>query len=209
LRGTAADGGGQLQVGVVENDERVRAAELEDAPLEHLAGRLGNLRAGSVGTGERDRGNTRIGDQPRDGGGADQQRGGDAGGDARAHEQLLDGERAARHVGGVLQDHGVAAHQGRRRRPEELPVGEVPGHHGQDDAQRLVLDVTLGRVGWHLHRRQQLGAVLRVPIDAPRALLDLGSGLHQRLAHLLGGEGGEARLLLAEELRDLRQARTP
>ena len=67
-------------------------------------------------------------------------------GPARA-KQLLDRERAARHVRRVLQQPAVAGHQRRRREAEDLPEREVPRHHREHDAERLEGDEALRGLG--------------------------------------------------------------
>ena len=59
-------------------------------------------------------------------------------------KHLLDRERAARHVAGVLQQRAVAGHQRRRGEAEHLPEGEIPRHDGEHDAERIVGDERLG-----------------------------------------------------------------
>ncbi len=74
---------------------------------------------------------------------ADQERLEHAVGKPRAPEDVLDGQRALRHVRRVLEEADVAGHQRRRGEAEHLPEREVPGHDGQHDAERLVADVAL------------------------------------------------------------------
>ena len=80
-----------------------------------------------------------------DGRRADQQRLEHVGREARLAEQLLDVERGLGHVAGVLEQADVARHERRGGEPHRLPQREVPRHDRQDDAERLVHDVGLGR----------------------------------------------------------------
>ena len=97
--------------------------------------------------GERDRVDARVGDElarpSSRAPGACRRRPAAAG----ALEDLLDGQRAAGHVGGVLEHGAVAGHQRRRGEAEDLPEGEVPGHDRQHHAERLERDVALRSVG--------------------------------------------------------------
>ena len=52
-------------------------------------------------------------------------------------QHLLDRQRAARHVAGVLQEHAVAGHQRGRGGAEHLPEREIPRHHREHDADRI------------------------------------------------------------------------
>src|SRR5262249_48226048 len=65
--------------------------------------------------------------------------------ESRLAEHFLDLKRAPRHVGGVLEDAGVAGHERRRGEAEHLPEGEVPGHHREDHPQRVEPDIALLR----------------------------------------------------------------
>ena len=61
--GVGAGGGGGVEVGVVEHDERVVAAELERDLLEQAAGELADAPAGRRRAGERDDVHVRVGDE--------------------------------------------------------------------------------------------------------------------------------------------------
>ena len=78
----------------------------------------------------------------------------------------------------MLQDGSVASHDGGRGKADDLPVGEVPGHDCQDDADGREFDVALGGVGGHVFGREECLGVLGVVVAVPGALLDLS----QRLA---------------------------
>src|SRR5690606_23519348 len=67
---------------------------------------------------------------------------------------------------------------------EDLPVREVPRHHGQHRPEWLVGDEAPS--GFALARRvgEEAGGVVGVVAARPGALLRLGDGLRDRLAHL-------------------------
>ena len=71
---------------------------------------------------------------------ADQQRLKDICGEAGAAHDVLDGERALRHVGGVLEQAHVARHERGREEAEDLPEGKIPRHHGEHGADGLIAD---------------------------------------------------------------------
>jgi hypothetical protein len=109
-------------------------------------------------------------------------------GEAGVVQQLLDGEGAGGHIGGVLQQHRVARHEGRRPEAKELPERKIPRHHRQDRAEGLVGHVARLGVGLDGLVRQEVGPVLRVVAADPGALLGLRLRLVHRLAHLAGHE---------------------
>ena len=129
--------------------------------------------------------------------------------EARVAEDRLDRQRAPRHVRGVLEDAGVAGHQRRRGEAEHLPEGEVPRHDREHDAERIEADVarrasvSRGCVGEEALR------VLGVVVAGPGALLDLGLGLDDRLAHLEGHGDGVGGQVFSQEARDLAHAVGP
>jgi hypothetical protein len=112
-------------------------------------------------------------------------------------EHLFDREGAAGDVRGVLQQSAVAGHQRRRGEAEDLPKGEVPWHHRQDHAQRLIGDVALPRIRLHRFIGEEPLGVLGVEVAVPRALLYLRLGFVDRLAHLTGDQFAVAALPLA------------
>ena len=59
-------------------------------------------------------------------------------------QHLLDRERAAGHVAGMLQQRAVAGHQRRRGEAEHLPEREIPRHHREHDADRVEGDERFG-----------------------------------------------------------------
>jgi hypothetical protein len=99
-------------------------------------------------------------------------------------KRFLDGQGAARHVAGVLEDGAVARHQRRRRETEDLPEREVPGHDRQHDPDRLEGDEAPGGIRLHGLGREEGAGVVGVEVADPGALVDLRPTLAQGLAHL-------------------------
>ena len=97
--------------------------------------------AGAFAAGQRHRADARIVEERRHVGRTNQERLEHAVGKAGAAEDVLDGERALRHVRRVLEEADVAGHQRRRGEAEHLPEREVPRHDREHDAERLVADV--------------------------------------------------------------------
>ena len=102
-----------------------------------------------------------------------------------------------------LSTTGVAGHQCRCGEPDDLPEREVPRHHGEHHAERLVVDERPTRLGGDVavgqHRLRSVGVV---PTD-PCRLGELGTALTQRLAHL---HGHQRRPLVASLEQDLADA---
>ena len=118
----------QLEVGVVEDDDRVLAAHLEVDLLERRRGGLVHEPAGRRRSGERDDPDGGMGDERRPGAGAiaghevD-----DAGRQAGVGQRLHEVDGRERRLLGRLQHHGVAADQGREDLPGRHGDREVPG----------------------------------------------------------------------------------
>ncbi len=193
------DGGVQIRAG--HNDERIGAAELHDRLLDVLAGLLGDLGAGGVRAGQSDRLDAVIGYHGRDSLGAHQQGLKGAFGEAGSAKDLLQGKRAARDVGSMLEQPYVARHQGWSRKAHDLPEREVPRHHREDWPQRQVADVALVGIGLDRLVREKAGAVFCEKAAARSAFLRLRHGRLVGLAHFLLHQ---ARPLLALVLQDLR-----
>ena len=125
-----------VQVGVGQRDQRVRAAQLHGGLLEVLAGPGRDDRARALAAGQRNAAHPRVVDQH-----VDLILGGEQVG-VRAlrgtcfGQQLLEGGRRLRHVGGVLDHDHVAGHQVGRRDPDQLVKREVPRLYPQDHPER-------------------------------------------------------------------------
>src|SRR5829696_7478400 len=144
LAGVEVAGGGDHlgrggHVGVVEDDHRGLAAQLQVDPLEVVGGRLGHLLAGANAAGDRDHGRGLVRDQPGPGLAVADDHVHDAVGQELAHQL---GHPHGGDRGGVarLEDDRVA---GRERRGE-LPDGHhervVPGGDLGADPDRLAPD---------------------------------------------------------------------
>jgi hypothetical protein len=94
----------RVDVGARQHDERIAAAELEDRRLEGAARGGAHGGAGALAPRERHRGHARVRDEGVDARGPDEQRLERTRGRARLAEQLLERERALRHVRRVLEE---------------------------------------------------------------------------------------------------------
>ena len=102
----------------------------------------------------------------------------------------------------MLEQRRIAGHERRRGEADDLPEREVPRHHREDDAERLVRDVALLRRRLHDLGGEEPLRVLGEELAAQGALLDLGLGLGDRLAHL---ERHEARVAIASFAQQRRE----
>mmetsp|Transcript_25746 Transcript_25746/g.55977 ORF Transcript_25746/g.55977 Transcript_25746/m.55977 type:complete len:389 (+) Transcript_25746:549-1715(+) len=178
---------GEVQISILQHSVRVASTKLDDALLQETAGFAGDFSAGDFGSCEshtlyqvvlhdvRGRGNVR-----------------DDGSEEALGEiwdllhHVLEQQCAAKAVRSMLQHNCVASHQCWDAHSDGLPHGEIPGHDGKDDAQRLVSHIRLrksrqSRVGGVI---KEIVAILRVPIDKVCAFLNLGNALSNWFAHL-------------------------
>src|SRR5688572_6918832 len=106
----------------------------------------------------------------------------------------------------MLQDTGVTGHQGRNRKPENLPEREVPRHHGEDDPQWLEVDGAFAVDRVDGEARQKMRRLLGVIPAEERALLDFSDRGADRLSHLEGHELSVLTLPGNENLRSVPHA---
>ncbi len=178
---------GQVEVGVLEDEERRVAAELH-RDAEHLVGGVGDQATADFGRSrERQLAQPRVLDQrARHPAGA--RRGDDvqhAGRQAGLLEHLREEQRRERGERGGLQHHGAS---GRDRR------GDLAGGHREREVPRrdeqARTDGPLGdeqpaaAVGRGREPAGDAGGLLREPAQELRAVRDLAARLGERLAHL-------------------------
>src|SRR5690606_33616422 len=77
------------------------------------------------------------------------------------------------HIAGVLQEPDIPCHEGRGRKPENLPEGIVPRHHSENRSQWLVADVAVIRICRNFLRSKLLLCIFRVIFTYPRTLFQL------------------------------------
>ena len=195
---------GQVEVGVVEDDDRVLAAELEVDPLEVLRAVLHDGHARVARAGERDHGHIGMAYQPiADGAPTAVHDVDDALGDTGLVQQLDEALPERGRVSRRLEDDGVPRDERRRDLPGRDRDREVPGRDRADDPDR------------HAHRHVELVAELgrrrlaeQTPALAAHVVahvdrfLDVAAGLGRDLSHLVSHEVGHLVLALDEELRE-------
>ena len=109
----------------------------------------------------------------------------------------------------MLEEAGVAGHEGGRRETEDLPEREIPRHdreHGTEGQERHEAPAGVGR---HHFRGEEALGVVRVVAAHPRALLRLRPAPRQRLAHLYRHQAGQLFLALVEQVRRAPHLRGP
>jgi hypothetical protein len=124
-----------LEIGVVEDDERVAAAEVQRHLLALLAGQRRDLTAGAAAAAEAHRGDHRRGDDARHLSRVDLQCAERIRCTEPFTQQLVDGERALGHGTGVLEHHAVAGQQCRHGDTEHQPEGCVARCDGEQDPE--------------------------------------------------------------------------
>ena len=130
-----------VEVGVVEDEERRLAAELQRHRLQPGGGRGVDLAAGRHRAGERDLGDGRMRRQRPADRAAALEHGEGAGGKAGFGQDLAELQRAERGQLGGLEDQRVAAGERRRGLPAGDLRGVVPGADAEADAERLAAGV--------------------------------------------------------------------
>ena len=195
-RGAALSGGterapesalnGQFEVGVIEHDHGILAAEFERAVLEALGrGRAHNL-ADRRGTGQRNGANRRVlGERrahfgPESGDDVD-----DALGYARIGQRLHQVESGKRSVLRGLDDAGVAADDRRQQLPRRNGHREIPRRDHAAHADRLPHGhgKLVGQLRRH-GRTEQTAAFAGVVVGGVNRFLHIAACFFQDLAHL-------------------------
>jgi hypothetical protein len=209
----SVDGGRDRIVKVLgpEQDERVRAAQLEYDLLQVAPGDLGDGRARPLGAGQRNAPNPRIGEDLGDllVRGEDRLIG--ALGEAGIPEHGPYGIGRHRALGGRLQQDRVPDDQVRTGETRHLVEGEVPRHDPEQRAHRglanqgraLPSQQCDGLVGEEVLRVVGVVAIDRV------AEVDLAEGLLDRLAHLPHRDLGKLLPALSVQLGDPLDQRGP
>jgi hypothetical protein len=103
----------------------------------------------------------------------------------------------------VLEQPRVASHECGRREAKDLPEGEVPRHHREHDADRLIEDEAFPVLGGNVAAREMLLGVLRVVAAGGGALRRLLHRRANRLAHFSGHQASKLTAFLLEQLGGL------
>src|SRR5947209_11105140 len=93
-------------------------------------------------------------------------------GESRFLKDTLDLQGDTRDVGGVFEHRGIACHQGRCCKAEDLPVRKVPGHDCQHNAQWTEGNIALSGVGGNFLICKEAPSILCKEVAAPCAFFD-------------------------------------
>ncbi len=192
---------GEIEVGVVHDDDAVLAAELEVDVLEPLGGRLEHRDARLARPGERHDADVRMPDDPVPHLAAEPvHEVDDAVGHAGLDEQLHEALREHRRVVRGLEDDGVAADERRHDLPRRDGDGEVPRRDHADHADGLP-DAHLelvGQLGGRRVAEESTSFAGHVVAHVDR-FLDVAARLGEHLPHLARHELRELVLVLCHE----------
>ena len=106
----------------------------------------------------------------------------------------------------MLEQADVAGHKRGAEKAEDLPEGEVPGHDGEDDAERVPADVAVLAFGGDGFFLENAGGVIGVIAAADGAFEDFAAGREEGFTHLCGEQGGELFDLVLEDAGELAHA---
>ena len=199
----------RLEVGVLQDQVRIAAPQLEYRLLDHRAGLARDRAPGGRAARQGHRLHLGGSDDPLHALRPHEEGAEERGREAGVLEDLLDGERAAGHVGRVLEEAGVAGHEGGRGEAEHLPEWEIPRHDREHGAEGQERHEALAGVGLYHFRGEEALGVVRVVAANPRALLRLRPAPGQRLAHLDRHQAGQLLLALVEQVRRAPHPRGP
>ena len=211
-RGAALSGGaerapesafdGEVEVGVVEHDHRILAAEFERAMLEGLGRRGAHDSADFRRAGERDGADHRMLGQRRADfraeAGHDVD---DAFRDAGVGQRLHQVEGGERSVLRRLDHAGVAADYGGQQLPRRDGHGEIPGRDHAADADGLAdgHGELVGQLRRH-GRAEEAAAFAGVVVGGVDGFLHVAAGFFQHLAHFAGHVAGVIFFALDQDL---------
>src|SRR3954463_6670220 len=177
---------GLVEVRAGEDDVRVATTQLEDDFLEIATTCLADATARALAARQRGGGDARVLQDLRNLVAPDEERLERAFREAGLRDEIFHRERALRDVRGVLEEPDVARGERGCREADHLPEREVPGHHGQHDAEGLVAHERTACVGLHHLVGDEARAVLGIEPAAESALVHLGERGAVELAHLEG-----------------------
>ena len=182
---------GEVEVGIVEDEVGIGAAEFKDGFFEGGTGTGGDDATGAGASGEGDAPDGGVVDKFEGGFVGDGDLGDGIGRQAGGNEEVDEGVGATDDVGGGFKGDGIAGNEGGGGETEELPEWEVPGHDGEEDAKRLGEGIAAkGRVGEGL-RGEGGGGEFGGVAAGPCAFFDFGLALGDGFAHFIGHEVGE------------------
>src|SRR5262249_49163291 len=97
----------------------------------------------------------------------------------------------------------IAGHQRRRSKADDLPEREIPGHHGENDTERLERNEAPRTLDAHVLAGEKGMRVLGEEVAAERATCDFRDSITPWLSHFLGAQARIASRTLAQQPRAL------
>ena len=128
----------------------------------------------------------------------DEQIGISASGGAGFLHQALEGQRALRHAGRMLDHDDIACHQVGRGKACDLVVRKVPGLDTEKHTDGAAFNVCFAPWRGQLFRGQKMLGILGVVVKDGSAQGDFAQALREQLAHLKGDEFGKLFRALAQ-----------
>ena len=190
---------GLVEVGVVQHDEGVAAAEFHRRFLQVLSGPCGHHGTGGFAAGQRHGADAHVVNHLRHLVFGDEQVGVRASGCAGFQHQPLPSQRALRHAGGMLDHDHVAGHQVGRGKAGDLVIRVVPRLDAKQHADGAAFDHRFtARRGDFLGGQKGLG-VLGVIVQDGGAQGDFAQALWQQLAHFQRDQLGKLLRAFAQD----------
>ncbi|MNO90651.1 hypothetical protein D3C76_821760 [compost metagenome] len=197
---------GVVEVGIVEHDERIGAAQFQDGLLQHCTGLGADGHAGAHAAGQGDGGDAWVGYRC----GNTVRRNVDhlenTFGEACLLERIKQQVGAAHHIRRVLEHVGVAGQQGWNGTAQHLPDREVPRHDRENRPQWAIFDTCLAAFDQGRFGAEHGRAVFGIPCAELRTFFDFTAGLGDRLAHFQGNHAGHGLGVVAQCLAQGKQA---
>ena len=173
-----------FEIGVVEDDKCVTAAELHRRGLEVLSGSRCDALARRDAAGQRHAFDAGVVDDAIRLIMRDQEIGVEPDGRARLDPKLLEGDPALRNDARMFHQQDIARHKVRTGDASELIVGKVPRLDAEDDAERAALHMAVAKARVEFDIRQETLGILGVIGEDAGAEFDLSDRFADALAHL-------------------------
>lgn len=175
---------------VFQDDEGIRAPQLQHGFLQMRARHLSHLAPGRFATCERDGMDAWVRDYFGYLPAFNEQCAEHAVRQPGLAKAVFDCECALRRIGGVFEHRRIAGHEGRRGETKHLPEGKIPGHDGQDSAERQVGNQAAARVRADFFVGKIDPRIFSVILTSPGAFLDLCPRLPDHFSHFGCDEPG-------------------
>ena len=161
-----------VQLGARHDNERIASSELEHTLFYLATSRARDGAASTFAAGKCDRFHSWVANDFFDRFIFDQECLEHAGTQTGVAKNLFNGERALRNIGGMFEHANIPCHQGRRRKPKDLPKRKIPRHNCEDGSQWLIADIASPGIRRYGLFAQKFLALFRVETAPARAFLN-------------------------------------